>query len=348
MSDVLLKLSTMRTFKLTSWDLPSSIESASEQYFSRVLGAGTLSLMLNDLHPSRGSRSPQQPIANGSKHFKHGMTLKQAIVRYTPPQFIHWGKCLFDSGYRFKSRHLGRLKSVPRYQLAVTEILGKPLELVDSASFLSMYCEIFEHQIYRFQAGTSEPYIVDCGSNVGLSVLYFKQLYPQSHIVAFEPDNEIFPVLRRNLQAHGYPDVELHCRALWSAETTLPFWSEGADGGRLSRNGATQDKLVRTVRLRSFLDRQVDLLKLDIEGAETEVLQDCADLLGNVVHLFVEYHSFAAAPQTLHTLTRILSEAGFRLHVQPILSSPQPFIGRRLDAGMDMQLNVFAFRPPDP
>jgi hypothetical protein len=154
--------------------------------------------------------------------------------------------------------------------------------------------------------------------------------------------------LSRNVAAQGYGEgVELHRRAVWTEETTLKFWSEGADGGRLSDVGdaaAAQSIEVPTARLRGFLDRPVDFLKIDIEGAETEVLEDCADRLNEVEHLFVEYHSFAERPQTLHRLTSLLADAGFRLHIQPIVPSPRPFLQRHVEGGMDMQLNLFAFR----
>jgi FkbM family methyltransferase len=275
-------------------------------------------------------------------------TLKQQIVRYAPPQLVHWGKCIVDAGYRHQSRHLARLRRVPRYQPTVTEIFGQPVEVVDSASFLSMYREIFVDEIYRFHARTDEPYIIDCGANIGLSVLYFKRLYPRARVVAFEPDANIFEVLSRNVAAQGYDaGVELHRRAVWTEETTLKFWSEGADGGRLSDMGgaaAAESIEVPTARLRDFLDRPVDLLKVDIEGAETEVLEDCADRLREVENLFVEYHSFAERPQTLHRVTGLLADAGFRLHVQQVATSPRPFLSRHVEAGMDMQLNLFAFR----
>ncbi|HZI20720.1 MAG TPA: FkbM family methyltransferase [Pyrinomonadaceae bacterium] len=275
-------------------------------------------------------------------------TFKQQVVRYAPPQLVHWGKYLVDSAYRHRSRHLARLKRVPRYRPAVTEILGRPLEVVDSASFLWMYREIFVDEIYRFRARTDEPYIIDCGANIGLSVLYFKQLYPRARVAAFEPDREIFEVLSRNVAAQGHGEgVELHRRAVWTEETTLSFWSEGADGGRLSDVGdgvAARGVEVPTARLRDFLGGRVDFLKVDIEGAETEVLEDCADRLGEVEHLFVEYHSFAERPQTLHRLTTLLADAGFRLHIQPVIPSPRPFVQRHVEGGMDMQLNVFAFR----
>lgn len=273
------------------------------------------------------------------------MSLKQTIVDYAPPHLIHWGKSIVDSGYRNRSRQLAHIKATPRHQSLMTGILGKPLEVPDSASFIWMYTEIFDQEIYRFQAKTDSPLIIDCGANIGLSVLYFKQLYPQSRIVAFEPDNEIFAVMQKNIESFGYQDIELHCRAVWNTETTLSFTGDGADGGRLAQTGETHNKEVKTIRLRDVIDRRVDFLKIDIEGAETEVMLDCADRLSNVDNLFLEYHSFDQQPQSLHLLINILNDAGFRLHIHPPITSPQPFMKRDVHAGMDMQLNLFAFRP---
>lgn len=207
-----------------------------------------------------------------------------------------------------------------------------------------MYREIFEQEIYAFRAHSKTPFIVDCGANIGLSILYFKKIYPMCRIVAFEPDPNVFSVLERNIQNSGYKDITLIRRALWSSETSLNFMSEGADGGRVSRANDTGNKVVQTVRLRDHIKHPVDFLKLDIEGAETEVLIDCADLLDNVENLFVEYHSFDEEPQTLNTIIGVLADAGFRLHIHPPFTSPQPFLYRNVNLSMDMQLNIFAFR----
>jgi FkbM family methyltransferase len=270
--------------------------------------------------------------------------LKQTFVRFAPPQVLHWVRCLVNADYRRRSHYLNLLKHVPRHQPATTDIFGKPFVVVDSASFISTFQQIFEDQIYRFNARTDRPYIIDCGANVGVSVLYFKQLYPKSVILAFEADSTIFEVLRRNVVSCGYDDVECVNRAVWNAESELNFTSDGADGGRVSGRTDQPTRMVKSIRLRDCLDRKVDFLKLDIEGAETAVLQDCADRLSNVESLFVEYHSFTGEPQSLHLLTDVLARAGFRLHIHGPVLSPQPFITRKPIAGMDMQLNIFAFR----
>jgi FkbM family methyltransferase len=268
----------------------------------------------------------------------------QKLRRLIPAQCKHWYRLSVDSGYRTKQREVARLKSLPRYERATTTLTGRPLEVVDAASFLFMHGEIYEQQIYCFKARTPKPFIIDGGANIGLSVLYFKELYPESSIIAFEPDEEVFSVLKNNVERSGCAQVELVPRALWSSETTLSFMHEGADGGRIAQANDRDCRSIRTVRLRDYLDRPVDFLKLDIEGAETEVLADCADRLDRVENLFVEYHSFVSRPQTLNTLVDILARAGFRLHIHPPITSPQPFLKREVHLDMDMQLNVFAFR----
>jgi FkbM family methyltransferase len=263
----------------------------------------------------------------------------------TPSYLKHCGRLLLKPNYRRRHVALKRLQKKPRYTAASTNLLGTEMKLVDTASFLFMYQEIFERQIYRFKAIRKRPVIIDCGANIGLSVLYFKQLYPDSRVTAFEPDKKIFDVLKKNMQAFELSDVELIDKAVWRSDEVLKFWPEGADGGRiLPQDSVVEYDSVEAVRLRPYLSQPVDFLKLDIEGAESEVLKDCRDLLFNVTNLFVEYHSFADQVQSFAPLINVLCEAGFRLHFHPSGTSLQPFYHRTIRQDMDGQVNIFAFR----
>lgn len=236
------------------------------------------------------------------------------------------------------------MERLPRYTSTVTTLPGRPFEIVDALSFLEMFEEIWEREVYRFAARSEKPFILDGGANVGLSVAFFKKAYPQSEIIAFEPDQKIFAVLERNVKAWGLQGVSLVPRALWTDATTLPFLPEGSDGGRVARPGDPAAGRIQSVRLRDYLSRPVDLLKVDIEEGETEVLEDCHDLLGNVAHLFVEYHGAADRPQRLPRLLSVLAGAGFRLNIRAGKDSPQPFLARKLNLGNDLQVEIFAFR----
>jgi len=254
-----------------------------------------------------------------------------------------------ESHFRRECEHrteVERLERVPRNTTSTTSLLGGCFELVDSKSFLGQYKAIFEQQIYRFESRKEAPLIVDGGANVGLSVLYFKRSFPKSRIIAFEADPDIFQVLSKNCAAFQLENVELIPKALWTEETIVKFDRDGADAGRILAQTNSLDAVdVCACRLRDYLDQEVDLLKLDLEGAELDVLVDCEDVLANVQKIVVEYHSFRDQPQKLHLLTQILNDAGFRLHVHAGLASPQPLWWRQVSKGMDMRLYVYGFRP---
>jgi len=292
------------------------------------------------------TRDPNSPFSNISTEDIWKIQHPKSVVR-------HKSADIFTFAHVFGGRQretietilFQTLKESPRYTPMTVNFFGTELDLVDSASFLSMYQEIFKKEIYRFEANNPRPRIIDGGANIGLTLIYFKQLYPDSCIIAFEPDRQVFNTLNKNMERFGFSGIELVNKALWNTETVLEFMAEGADAGRLVELDEEQRTYkVPTVSLRDYLQQPVDFLKIDIEGAETEVLEDCQDLLCNVKRAFIEFHSFVSRPQTLHKVTKILHDAGFRLHVQPVNVSPQPLYALRTYLGMDMQLNVFAFR----
>jgi FkbM family methyltransferase len=241
---------------------------------------------------------------------------------------------------------LERLRSHPRYINTETNLLGNKIVMPDATSFLFIYDELFNKQIYNFKNTESIPFILDCGANIGLSVIYFKKLFPQAEIVAFEPDAKIFEYLKLNVESFGLSDVTLLKKACWKEETVLQFFSEGADAGRTALSNETQNVVeVKALPLRDFLKRKVSMLKMDIEGAEYVVLNDVKDHLQYVENIFVEYHSFIEKEQFLPEIVSILKNAGFRLHINaPGLTSPHPFVEVTEYNGMDNQINIFGFR----
>ena len=238
------------------------------------------------------------------------------------------------------------LKKIPRYTAAKTVLLDKNIEIADAPSFFSMYNEIFKKEVYKFKTENKNPYIIDCGANIGLSVIYFKKLYPEAEIIGFEPDKKIFYILKNNIKSFCLNNIQIIQKALWNKEGEMIFSSEGADAGRLADESKTANpKSVITTSLRSYLGRPVDFLKIDIEGAETVVIEDCADLLINVKNLFVEYHSFDGKEQKLDILLSILKKSGFRYYIYNFGNlSHHPFEEKKTYLGMDMQLNIYACR----
>lgn len=264
---------------------------------------------------------------------------------YEPAKHLY--KLATRPEYRNLALLEAQLRRRPRYTDCQAAVHGWRLSLPDAASFLFSYEEIFVKRIYAFPAPTPSPRILDLGANVGLSILFFKLLYPQAHIVAFEADPKIYGYLQKNVHDNGYGDVQLVQAAAWDSDTELTFVTEGADGGYIQQATQTPATTIRVpaIDLAAHLRTHTyDFVKMDIEGAEERVLPACLPYLDKTPYLFVEYHSHADRKQWLPELMTLLAEAGFRLHLHSVVCSPSPFDKRVIHAGFDLQLNIFAWR----
>jgi len=282
------------------------------------------------------------------------MTWYRAILSIDPfgslkPFWYDFGKTiyrsLFDGEFRRYLWLLFRYGRTRRYTGVTITVHGWTLNVPDIASFLSAYREIFVEEIYAFNSTNEKPVVLDCGANIGLSILYFKMRYPEASVVAYEADPFIFEVLKKNLTINNVSGVELHNEAIWSTQTMLDFSVEGADGGRINVGKDKNIITVRSARLADVLARQkFDFIKLDIEGAEVEALIGCEPYLARSTYFFVEFHSFQHRPQQLGWLIDIFERAGFRVHIHPPFIAKRPFLGISAVGGMDMQLNLFFWK----
>lgn len=261
---------------------------------------------------------------------------------FTPENFLH---ILKNPSYLVTYYHIRKLYSTKRHSEVTTNILTPSIVSVDALSCVFMYKEIFEKEIYKFNFSATNPVIIDCGANIGLAILYWKRQFPNAKITAFEPDKKVCTVLKKNLQAHNIENVQVIEQGLWNEETTLQFFAEGSDGGRIATDETQKLTEVQTTLLSKYLNTHVDFLKIDIEGAECTVLTECQDLLTNVQNIFVEYHSFINKEQNLDQILTILRNSGFRIYIEHVgIRSEHPYLKRESSLDMDLQLNIFGYR----
>jgi FkbM family methyltransferase len=243
------------------------------------------------------------------------------------------------------------LLALPRYVPGQFSTAVGELNYVDACTFVVCAREIFEQRCYDF-AGSGELIIIDCGANIGLSSIWLALNYPGAVIEAYEADPSIHSALLRNISSLGLEDrVHAHNQAIWTHQNGISFFCEGGASGRAAEtahgNGALSAKqLVPSVTLAELLDRQakIDLLKIDIEGAENHVLCDPAVDLSRVEHLFLEYHSFQDDPQMLPEILSLLKANGFRFSIKEARVVANPFTQSEVVDGMDFQLNIYAVR----
>lgn len=232
----------------------------------------------------------------------------------------------------------------PRKEVHSTILFGKKLLITNDFWHLYNLIEIFKDEVYEFEK-KEKPVIVDCGSNVGLSIIYYKKKYPDAQITAFEPDEMLFNLLKKNLKTFDYDDVLAYNQAVWVKDGKIGFSSSGDLGGKISIDDSGASLTVKTFRLKKLLGKKIDFLKLDIEGAEYEVLNDCAEELKNIGSLFIEYHSIPSHEQTLDKILRLLKEAGFRTYIRIAWENMnKPLVEKETNFYYDMQLNIFCYR----
>ena len=132
--------------------------------------------------------------------------------------------------------------------------------------------------------------------------------------------------------------------AVWKEDTTVSFSSEGSVGGKMDTSPAEKTITVPAIRLRNLLTGKVDFLKIDIEGAEYEVLKDCKDLLHNVESLFIEFHGMRNEDQKLHEILEWVNAAGFRYYIKEAWNNMTHPLLKTYNDYYHLQLNIFCFR----
>ncbi len=217
---------------------------------------------------------------------------------------------------------------------------GFVVEGNDGPSLLHQYEEIVQRKSFDFKSNSESPIIYCCGANIGLEVLHLEQLYPNARIKAFEPDPDLFAVLQSNIDRNE-SRAEAFNVALHTADGRLKFQPDGKLGGKIGF-GPTD---VECKRLRTLIaeEKRIDLLIMDIEGAENEVLPDCADQLFKVENIFVEWHSAENTPQQLSELLNLLKLSGFRYRLNNNLGSG-PFVNPVSENGFDAMVEIYASR----
>jgi len=204
--------------------------------------------------------------------------------------------------------------------MPTTKLQNYTVTYDNSEEFHHLKSEVFTHDTYYFETENPAPRIIDAGAHIGLSTLYFKKLYPQAKITAIEPLPQNFKLLEKNIWENQLEDVELINAALSDHDGQETFYFDDSHDNWYSTasflpgawTGSQHSTQLETPTrtLSSFLTEPIDLLKLDIEGAEQRVLTEANASLRTVAQLLVEFHPHPS--QKLSTVLELIRQSGFR------------------------------------
>jgi FkbM family methyltransferase len=239
-----------------------------------------------------------------------------------------------------------RRQCVAKEPNSIVSFLDYAIRITDGLTFYNLFKDVFYHRILHFRCLAPDPVILDGGSHIGTSILYFKHLYPRARVIGFEPNPRLFRILQENVKRNGLIDVTLINAALAGQPGTRTFPSESPHNEG-SLDGA-DSILIPQRRLSEFVQEPIDFLKLTVNGDELSVLQelDSGGKLGHIRELVVDYASRRNDEQRLGALLNFLAQHGFRYLIhdydaETSLATKPPF---RIDATTAWHCLVYARR----
>ncbi len=200
------------------------------------------------------------------------------------------------------------------------------LQLRKTSSDARVYEQVIINQEYRIvlsliaENDIKPKWMIDCGSNIGITSLYFLNRFPGCSLVCVEADRRNFEQLKINLEEQE--NVHFYHRAIWHESNHLLSigdsfrdgmeWSKSVDKDQVGDEAAQ----VNSISIRELIDTHeidvVDFLKIDIEGAEHEIFLSAApnDFLAITRFIAVEIHDEVVCRKSIH---QVLKDAGFTI-----------------------------------
>lgn len=172
-----------------------------------------------------------------------------------------------------------------------------PLYLRIKTSDMPTFVHVFLRGEYDIDIAKTPTVIVDAGANIGLTSIFYANKYPDAKIIALEPESSNFALLMKNVAPYG--NILAINKALWGDNTMLEILDPGLDkwgfqtrkhekeetGGKEAVESITIDKLMHDTML-----SHIDILKIDIEGAEKEVCESSNTWIDKVGMMAIELH----------------------------------------------------------
>jgi len=215
----------------------------------------------------------------------------------------NWGRYVRGFG-AVQALRLIALECVSKAHRAVemrTARLPHPVALRLNTSDTETFDGVIRKQEYDVALATAPRVIVDAGANIGLAAVWFASRYPEARVIALEPEASNFEMLCRN--AAPYPGIVPVRAALWSSSGTIGLTDPGTGhwGFRTVAEPVAGNG-VEAICIPDLLERfgidHIDLLKMDVEGAEREAFSNCAPWIERTRVIAAELHEHLAPGAT--------------------------------------------------
>lgn len=199
--------------------------------------------------------------------------------------------------------------SIPKYNLRISD-KEFDIRMRTYSGDISIFYELFWKDMYSIPDEFIKPpkIIIDLGAHVGFASIYYALKYKEAKIYSIEASKENFKLLKTNTSS--FQNITVLNNAVYFKDGEVLFDESG-----LSYNTKISDKgeVVKSVSIPALMQeygiKNIDLLKIDIEGAEKELLEKNNNWLECVNHIIIELHK----PYDLNALKNDLEPYGFKI-----------------------------------
>lgn len=157
--------------------------------------------------------------------------------------------------------------------------------------------------------------VVDIGAFDGAFTVHASKIVgPNGHVLAFEPDEKNYDTLLENIKLNGLKNVIPIKKGLYSSEKKVRFDNAGNESSQIIDSGGIEISVTTLDKELKRLDiSKINLLKMDIEGAEIEALKGCKQCLtdNDDVHVAIASYHIVDGEMTANRIEEQLRELGY-------------------------------------
>ncbi len=169
-----------------------------------------------------------------------------------------------------------------------------PVRLRLRTSDVSLYSDVLVGQGYDIPLATDASTIVDLGANIGLTAIFYACKYPKAKVIAVEAEASNYDLMLENIAP--YPNIVPIHAAIWDKDGTIGVGGSAHGKWGFVVGEQELEEQVRAVSIPTLMREagitSIDILKVNIEGAEKELFESSSSWIGKVNVVVVDLHEY--------------------------------------------------------
>ena len=241
------------------------------------------------------------------------------VFRKSIQRFGLWKACVFLYDLAFWKFFKNR-KSAVKYKTVGVDGDSFRVTYRRNTSDMAVISEVLLMGEYEWETEFNPDLIIDCGANIGIFSLLQSVRYPKTKIIAVEPENGNFDILKRNADSHN--NILCIKGGVWFKDAFLKVEDTGHNEWGYTVRECEKDAYdIQGFSLGNLIDNQIKdvgghciYVKMDIEGSEKYIFEDTnlADWLSMIHYFVIEVHE-DFIPGITGIIFDRMSENGFEI-----------------------------------